>query len=711
MDPPSNALQFQFEVVAGAVVSMQVVRNLLRMCQDEDLQPLTISSLESFGQWLSVDSVRLNQGEDALAAALKPNNIVRFASKIILGTENGGIVDTVGKSVHLTASFLFIAACNAMNAEKTAELIHELLRLIGAVNRNGTPRFEVSKFVERVRGYRDYIPGETPSFLFAGIAEDIGSANFGLWEGNEQIINQPDPVDTAKLLHEVFTALADTNIKHVILKGNRGFVWIASLLSWLRPRDVVIIGPQNAQIYPRTRHTDDEGQDRVCIIFENENTHWSIEQWVSVPGERIQESILDFCGPSPDYTALDNIKNREHYPLKAVKGLMMWKVPGPSSLQAIGLLASAMVIVATEQGLVTIPGGTRIPLKEICSEWYLNHYTDLTWLRDPNGLRSPPLRFRLLSEEILKALDDRIPGYLRVWDDDVIWCAVQVAAAGLALSLCEELPVNAQYKDIGQRRGEGYVAHTPLLDERKGFTTNRRAVASISFQPGILRLKGTSTAFRHISNGTFSQRDVNKLHGYSIPVELFRDSGHYQPLTESFAHDDGKTSVDHLIRTYNDELVMATVVVRPHHTLEDKLKREEPILLKLHTLWKDSIITIIGAAHVENDTSRYSQLEQLAKKWRASGKIAPGGLELRPVGDFGEQWAKRSIIRTAGNGNETLRFFAAGLAFRMTFWPHLRSSISPDRKVFIRQGPVSLMHCMKEAMEQCSDDEGWVIIA
>jgi len=159
MAQASSALQFQFDVIKGTIVSVQLVRELLKACQEDDLQPLTISSLESFGQWLSVDSERLNQGDDALTAASSRNKVVEFASRILLGPSTGGIIGQMRKNIHLTASFLFVAACNTLSVEKAAELIHELLRLTGAVERNGTPRNQISQFVQRIRGLKDYIPG------------------------------------------------------------------------------------------------------------------------------------------------------------------------------------------------------------------------------------------------------------------------------------------------------------------------------------------------------------------------------------------------------------------------------------------------------------------------------------------------------------------------------------------------------------------------
>src|SRR6266571_4073723 len=113
----SSALQFQFDVINTAVVSVQLVRELLKACQEDDLQPLTISSIESFGQWLAVDSGRLNQGDDALTAASSRNKVVECDSRILLGPSTGGIIGQMRMNIHLTASFLFVAECNTLSVE------------------------------------------------------------------------------------------------------------------------------------------------------------------------------------------------------------------------------------------------------------------------------------------------------------------------------------------------------------------------------------------------------------------------------------------------------------------------------------------------------------------------------------------------------------------------------------------------------------------
>ncbi|CAH0024456.1 unnamed protein product [Clonostachys rhizophaga] len=285
------SLQLQFEVTTGAIISVHVVRELLKACQEDDLQPLTMSSLESFGQWLAIDRDRLSQGEDALGESSDKSRVVRFANKVFLGTHSQGIISQVRKNWHLTASFLFVCTCTTLDQQQTAELVHELLRLTGAVDRNGTSRNDVTKFVERIAGCGSFLPGESPSDVHNMIASSAVSA--GLWRETPGVFDPVDMVQTAQLLYEVFGAMADQNVKHVILKGGVGCVWLASLLSWLRPRETVILGPRKNQLYPKTREANAENADRLCVILESDSRHpygcWTVEQWKSAPDEKLSE--------------------------------------------------------------------------------------------------------------------------------------------------------------------------------------------------------------------------------------------------------------------------------------------------------------------------------------------------------------------------------------------------------------------------------------
>ncbi|KAI1317822.1 hypothetical protein F5Y16DRAFT_419327 [Xylariaceae sp. FL0255] len=767
MSGSSTALQYQFDVLAGAVASMQLVRTLLRLCQDEDLQPFTISSLESFGNWLSVDSARLNQGEYALAAALKPGNIFEFANKVIIGDK--GIVNAVRNNIHLTAAFLFVAACTTLSPPQIAELIHELLRLTGAVNRNA-----------EFRGYRDYIPGDTPFEVYTALANSTTGSDVSSCRGNEGLDHHLDATNTAKFLYEVFTALADISIKQIVVRGNRGGLWIASLLSWLRPREVVAFGPGKQQLYPRAALTD-PGQLRVWIVLEareaesSADPEWLIERWMVMSEENMKQSSFRFPDGAPDSL---HIRDPTYYPLKSVKCRISSKVSG-SEIEAFGILASAIVIMATEQGTLSVRQAAsfwdeHITLKMVCAEQFLSSYitiiTRFGWdkvfdeevaetvkaIEDQFEQAIVPSAIQLddgghssvkffvpksdtLYDVILRASEkQQFPQRCRVdeiwcdtwrWSKDVVTYAIKVAEIALAMSVCLNIPGNAQcrLRDFPSQlrrqavefllsepietelsdlaiSSHGYIIYTLLMTNDQWCSTQRRIAASVSIMPGTLRLRDMSTTFRRLKDGRVYAQDFRIYQGNSSPVQLHDTQGEFQPLEDDDARSDGRAVIEHLIQIMDDSLVVASVIVAPNlYTAPNSLKEA---FINIPVSWKDSIWAILSATHIDHDTTRQSQLEELAKEWIVSGTFESTSLRWRSVGDV-DDWPKRSIVRTAGKGTEAIRFFEAGRPV-MRDGEVLRLGFDLIH-IFIRHGPVSLGHCLKEAM-QYQQRKCWVII-
>ena len=156
------ALQFQFDVVTAATGPVGLLLDLWKACAVEDIQPILFQSLESFGQWLSVDQGRLSAGVDSLQDSYWQFQGLR------IGLSNRGLTRIVRENNHLTAVFLFIAGCTVFNTQRVGKLIHEVMML----RRNEVfTAPQVCQFVEEMKGYRDKLPRDSPLNLYDRISQ------------------------------------------------------------------------------------------------------------------------------------------------------------------------------------------------------------------------------------------------------------------------------------------------------------------------------------------------------------------------------------------------------------------------------------------------------------------------------------------------------------------------------------------------------------
>jgi len=772
------SLQFQFDVISAGSLSYALLCRFVRACLRDDIQPLAISSLESFGQWISADSKRIRQGEAALDPA-SASNMLQF-SRIFIGTRSDGVMGLVKNSVHLTAAFLFVAGCEILGAHKTAELMYEMMKLHGNVTRDGTTITQITRFVEISRGYKDYITGPTPSQIHTQIAEAFATQPSPGWRNVPGLNDELSTPKLAERLYSVLEAMADNDLQHISLEGFKGGIFLATLMVWLRPNEVVVLASDQFTIYPPMPPLDPETQhvDRLSVVIDPTNSDglrspWSLKKWTTVSGGGLAVTVVDFQSPLEKSKQLCS-------PLSSAIWLIDTQLRSCEATTAIGYLASALVTVAAEVGHVGNSDQSAmksVPLLDICSDQFLNRYTQVMssfgWLDlDPGRQNAMTAALEklgnfaddqqhgnndidFLGNAIFHALKDYNPENGDLFtlsrglsDDfrDIIEYSIHVAAEALALSLCEEVPKSARYRPIEKNvlrtnarllRGfligpstdywqlrkhtfqfllpagdsvspvdlavadQGYVAFSTLLEGQSSAMAQRRKAGTLSLRPGLLSLQGEDgrpidgqfqKVTEHEPAGILAGRPG---FGTQNPIQLFKPDGEFTSVDESLARSGTKYSVEHLVESsqLDGVLRLATFIKVPPSPISPF-----QIDTRVPTCWRRSIGNIIFATHVDSDNSRPRQREALAKNWWSNSRFRDR-LQWCPVGE-GVENSMRYITRTAGD--YFLQFFESG---------SIAADTSPECHFFIRHEPVSLMHCLKEAMEVCANDEPWVIIS
>ena len=414
-------------------------------------------------------------------------------------------MDEVRRNIHLVAAFLFVAGCDTLPVEKTAHLMHNIMRSDGIIERDKTTEDQIVRFDRKARGYKDYIAGETPSKVHAELAEAVmgPAANY---HGNRTFLDhEGDMGQLAELLHTVFTALRDVSVRHIILRGTHSGLWIAALLMWLRPKDVVVLGPDrrsdtstvaahgapssHIQLYPRivaNQHLDTGNEVRVSIVLENPPPgsarfgswaveKWTVEQWSAAPGSKPDVIRIEL---DPN---LANPPRRLSCPLKAANFYIANQFSNPQHAVDVGHLSAALVVTAVHKAVITgkESGASAVPLVDICSEWFLNSHgnliTMLGWRQSQSDTARRDRIVKILDEyfdtlagqnEPASDSDDLVelmsicmhnyfvqygcPPWLpsNFINQDVFAMSVHLAAEMLVFSFCDELPVNATYHPL-----------------------------------------------------------------------------------------------------------------------------------------------------------------------------------------------------------------------------------------------------------------------
>jgi hypothetical protein len=279
------SLQYQLEIYGPiksvASISKSLIINLLNACNEDDIQALVVPPLEEFGRWLMVDSARVEQGTQALS---KPQMFDLPGLKLRAGVADQGITKILRENVYLTSAFLFVIGCTScLSCDKTGKLMHEIMRLNGMLNAYPIPPQQMCQFVVLTNGCKDFLVGETPAQVYDRITTLMWEQNSKQGLRLDDLCNDSDEKKLAQLFLQVYTALADADIKHVWLKGSRTGTWLAAMFIWLRPKEVEVFVQDNC-IYPfPAQFQDGENSIKLSIRivrrFEATHATWEVTTW------------------------------------------------------------------------------------------------------------------------------------------------------------------------------------------------------------------------------------------------------------------------------------------------------------------------------------------------------------------------------------------------------------------------------------------------
>jgi len=374
----TQLFQFQFEVSNGITIPAKFLSSLLKICGEDDIQPIAIAPLELFGDWLMVDSRRINDGVAALerrqSAAWKPLLLISPPKSSKLVSDN----------IRLTSAFLFAICCSVIfDVQKTTEVIYEIMIIGGAAQRYNITSNVVFRFIELLNGYREFfvIPQGTPYDVYESLGRDTlrHMREENIWVSN--LYQQLDTKLLAKLLYRTLETLRNAEFECIELEGSIGGLWIAFVFVWLRPTETAVL-LASVRVYPEnlTQTQEEEFKPRLIIRFQSNPGRsinrvivddWNISTWKATG--RVTEVIRFYddheqAGPNP-LTSSPWMNAR--YQIELINHSL-------PVVNAIGHLAGALVQVVTEcASLWNEDFGQERSFLDICSPWYLEGYTTI----------------------------------------------------------------------------------------------------------------------------------------------------------------------------------------------------------------------------------------------------------------------------------------------------------------------------------------------
>ncbi|CEL09848.1 hypothetical protein ASPCAL12977 [Aspergillus calidoustus] len=760
----SSLFQFQIDIIKGVTLSAQIVERLFKDCTEDDIQALVIPPLELFGQWLMVSNERIRQGETAL--------VVRQPSwlRIPVTTSMPSIIRTIGKSMHLTSSFLFASCCTiGFSTQKSGELIHEMMDLKGYLAKYKVSPRLVCELVEILNGCRDFIPAPTPVDVYHMIAEKVWSERNmpQLKAGN--YYNDCDAKGLAKLLVQVLDTLQDISYRQVYIEGGRTGILIASIFAWLRPEETAVF-VNGGRIYPISQ-SQHESEPRLLICLRESqyplDDEWKITGWKDV--ESIAETFLHIGGN-------DTYILKQHpSPWRGAKYQVEMKETSLVS-NDIGHLAAALIDTITEVGTLRINDEREaVKLNEICSSQFLESYPEIMaqfgW-RSLNTERVEKMvnaiksRLHYLGSTFLQGPYVNILGRMiadgckeyeqshhepmllslnsHTKDAEIIEHAINLAGQAIMSSLWLKLPNSLTFWPLEQGLlNELAEIITELLtqdlDSKCSFWKLRqRSILSIipTTDVGLFDLACAGDGYVAYSS-ILSAQDENMTDMTDMTDRRLAGCIQVSPGCLKWQGMQGRyirlvqetvdlrlagravNNQEHRVELFNKQGIFSGIQEKPSQNRLD--------ISIVNSIRSDYVKrTLYLRTHLEEELPPGSLLPKAAisTHWERSiaavlraKHIKTNMSRLEQLRRLVDDWNQRGRLGDALQWCLIGKIPRPGVRYITTTSSNTElrffeaGNVSDGRKLIIRQGVVPLLHCVKIAMEDYGDESEWVIIA
>jgi hypothetical protein len=363
-----SLVQIQWSIDNTIFKSGEVLLKLFKAARDDDVQGSAIMALEALGSSLMVCPDRLDQATAALA------NTSRFQvlqdTLVTIGLTSGGVAYFVRKTA--TQAIPVFALATSLKAffgdEVIGHILHEMLACRG-LNRKPDlrcSRDQLSRVVASLSGYTDsIIPNTTVKNLVNTLRH---RSNPGMdWLTDAWA--QPSPKELATIYSAVYAALQKEDVDLVTLTGHSGCVIVCSTLLWLQEDDAQLV--VDGQVFIPSRTIPPKISIQLSTKRSSQKASWIVQEWSEATA--ISTLLVEDAGSPGRLSHFPSFA-----PASTAKEILRAQYQLSESQTAqVGKIATALVLVAMERGLVTLSPKVEgqipreVKLKAFCQTSYL----------------------------------------------------------------------------------------------------------------------------------------------------------------------------------------------------------------------------------------------------------------------------------------------------------------------------------------------------
>ncbi|KAM7187849.1 hypothetical protein V8F20_010808 [Naviculisporaceae sp. PSN 640] len=476
----NGIVQTQWSIDNTVFGVLTVLYSLFQAAQADDVQNSAVFAFEALGSSIIVFPGRIDQGITALTAGTGSQEKLRDFM-VTIGLSSGGIAHFIRREApRCVPAFLLVTSLKTfLTDEEIGGVLHEMLILQGLTRKPDLrcSRPQLENVISAISGFSDQIiPTNTVSTLVSALK------GAGLdTEAMKQTFGRPRAKELARILSLVFGALQKDDIDFVSLEGIANCVIVASTFLWLNEGEVqLMVGDQVLQATARPR---------ILIRIPKQatkkpetNTAWTIQEWREgfALSTLVVPNLTDSLPGSPALTSFTPACIAKQA-LAAQYGL------DPQQINDVGRLATSLVLVAIERGLVTLenfePGVAprECKLQAMCQATFLSNVLNCMecygwteeetrgaeefaaeireWtetgfpgleqeqVQEPHPLTQKPLdQITWILRFIERRQATRSGRPARDWGDGVYEAAIYVAAQSVYSSICARFPERRFFK-------------------------------------------------------------------------------------------------------------------------------------------------------------------------------------------------------------------------------------------------------------------------
>ncbi|SPJ85392.1 uncharacterized protein FTOL_11173 [Fusarium torulosum] len=363
-----SLVQIQWSIDNTIFKSGEVLLKLFQAARDDDVQGSAIMALEALGSSLMVCPDRLDEARAALS------NTSHFQALqdalVTIGLTAGGVAYFVRKTATQgIPAFVLATSLKAFfGDEAVGNILYEMLACY-CLNRKPElrcSRDQLSKVVSSLSGYTDsIIPNTTVQNLVSCLRRHSKPGDDWL----EGAWAQPSPKQLANIYSAVYAALQKEDVDLVTLTGHSGCIIVSSTLLWLQEDDAQFV--VDGQVLIPSRTIPPKISIQLSTKIPSQKAAWTIQEWSEAT--EISNLVVEDAGSPGQSSQLPSF-----VPASTAKEILraQYQLSETQTAQ-VGKIATALVLVATERGLVTLTPNIEgqipreVKLKAFCQTSYL----------------------------------------------------------------------------------------------------------------------------------------------------------------------------------------------------------------------------------------------------------------------------------------------------------------------------------------------------